>query len=89
MLKHFWLYRLSGTERFALRHIVKAELPALIVLTLGGGAASAWAQLVQWSSAEGGNDHWYELISTRTTWAEARTTVAARTVEGVPGHLAV
>lgn len=47
------------------------SISALSMLMLFSGPA--WSVPVQWSLASGGNDHWYEYISLRITWAAART----------------
>ncbi len=41
--------------------------------------AGHWAQAtpIQWESAAGGNDHWYEFISDVVTWTEARDAALA------------
>ena len=47
---------------------------ALIVAITGLLAPSAHAiSWVQWSSASGGNDHWYGLTDSAGTWLDART----------------
>jgi hypothetical protein len=35
-------------------------------------APSAWAAPVQWLQTDGGNDHYYEYVTTRVNWDEAR-----------------
>jgi hypothetical protein len=47
-----------------------------------------YAQPTQWSSASGGNDHWYELIPTPATWEQANALASASSWNGVAGHLA-
>ena len=42
---------------------------------------------IQWTSASGGNDHFYELISSPLTWQNANTAAAALSHLGLPGHL--
>ncbi|MFM7259919.1 MAG: hypothetical protein ACKO3W_04880, partial [bacterium] len=71
----------------SVRSIARAVLPTLLTaLSLLAGAHAArpaHAQAsVQWSTADGGNGHWYQRISTDTeiTWTEADA--AARAVGG-------
>jgi len=45
-------------------------------------------QIVQWSSAVGGNDHYYEYVLGYKTWTAANTAAQARSHLGVGGHLA-
>ncbi|GAB6041915.1 SUMF1/EgtB/PvdO family nonheme iron enzyme [Endothiovibrio diazotrophicus] len=46
---------------------------------------------VRWESSEGGNGHWYQIVTdnSRLLWVEARDAAAAMTWEGMSGHLAV
>jgi hypothetical protein len=61
----------------------------LIALALGAGLASAaLATPVQWTSAMGGNDHWYEYVSTPLTWQASATAAAASNYSGMQGYLA-
>ncbi|MEM8981065.1 MAG: lectin-like protein [Pseudomonadota bacterium] len=54
-----------------------------------GLASTAQAAPVQWAVDNGGNGHYYELISTsRLTWAEAEALANSRTHAGFEGHLA-
>lgn len=50
-------------------------------------ATSAHAVPIQWSSAAGGNDHWYEFVTTPATWGEANTGASTRSHNGLAGHL--
>ena len=54
-----------------------------MVLTAG----SAEAVILQWSIADGGNDHSYELVEDSLNWNDARDAAAARTHLGSAGHL--
>lgn len=60
---------------------------AFILFTTG-----AFAAPVQWAAADGGNDHWYEIVRDTTipyiTWTEARHAAEAATFNGMRGHLA-
>lgn len=50
-------------------------LAMLVGLGVGGAAQAA---PVQWSSAAGGNDHWYEVVSAEgITWTDARAAAQA------------
>ena len=56
-----------------------------------GGAAQAAP--VQWTSASGGNDQWYEFVSQADsggfqTWTAAETAASASTHSGMTGYLA-
>ena len=51
-----------------------------------------WGAPIQWTIATGGNDHYYEATlwtpsDTNRTWTQARNIAAARTFNGLPGHL--
>lgn len=57
----------------------------LILGFIGGTVAAP----VQWSSTVGGNDHWYELISSPyTSWTTANQNAEASIYMGLTGHLA-
>lgn len=58
-----------------------------IALLLTGTAAQAIP--VQWSSAAGGNDHWYELVFVEgINWFNADAAATSSTYLGMTGHLA-
>ncbi len=42
---------------------------------------------LQWTKANGGNDHWYQRILQVGDWETAKTTAASKTWQGVKGHL--
>ena len=42
----------------------------VVVSALSGGQVAA-EQWIQWTEAEGGNDHWYRLTAPDLTWTEA------------------
>ncbi|MEM8981066.1 MAG: lectin-like protein [Pseudomonadota bacterium] len=63
---------------------MKKTLCAMAVLFAG---SVAQAVPVQWDVASGGNDHFYDIIATTLTWAEARDAAAAMTYNGLDGHL--
>ena len=63
----------------------------LKTLALAAGLACATGAIAaptQWSSASGGNDHWYEFISPSATWQNAFTAANASTFMGMNGYLA-
>lgn len=61
----------------------------LMVAALGASlATTALATPVQWTAAAGGNDHWYEYISTPLTWQASATAAAGLSYNGMQGYLA-
>jgi hypothetical protein len=50
-------------------------------------ACTAQAAPVQWTTAAGGNDHWYELVNDSTDWNTARQNALASTYDGMTGYL--
>lgn len=64
----------------------------LTMVLLAGLAANGAVQAapVQWSSAVGGNDHWYEMVTglPQITWSNAQAAAAGRTYLGMNGYLA-
>lgn len=60
-------------------------MPMAVLLT----STVARAGPVQWSSASGGNDHFYEFVSAQgIEWADAQVAAVARTFNGQNGYLA-
>jgi len=55
-----------------------------------GLATSAGAAPVQWTSASGGNDHWYEVIwaHANLTWNQANAAAQSLVHDGETGYLA-
>ncbi|MBK7596817.1 MAG: PEP-CTERM sorting domain-containing protein [Gemmatimonadetes bacterium] len=51
-------------------------------------SASAQATPLQWSSSLGGNDHWYQIVSTPTNWSGANSLANASSWNGANGYLA-
>lgn len=43
---------------------------------------------MQWSAAAGGNDHWYDIVSTNLTWQGAVLAAGSLTHDGQAGHVA-
>ena len=52
-------------------------LPVAVFLMVVLFAAPALAVPVQWTSASGGNDHWYELVTETLNWSDAASAAAA------------
>jgi len=50
-------------------------------------ACTAAAAPVQWTAAGGGNDHWYDYVSTALIWQEARVAAGASSHAGMGGYL--
>ncbi len=62
---------------------------SLLAMVTTVGQTTAQAVPVLWSSAVGGNDHYYEIIrSPAITWDEANAAANAATYNGLQGHLA-
>lgn len=64
-----------------------SPLPVL-AMTLALAAPAAIAGPVLWDSGTGGNDHYYELVTTPAAWSDARLDAAARSYNGLQGYLA-
>jgi uncharacterized repeat protein (TIGR02543 family) len=45
-------------------------------------------ELIQWREEDGGNGHWYGLVSYNSTWHQARDNAALHSFGGSTGHLA-
>lgn len=67
---------------------MKKELLSKLItgLLVIGTVGTAGAVPVQWS---GGNDHWYELVTSGSaiTWVDADAAAKASTFNGLPGYL--
>lgn len=61
----------------------------LIAAIIASCASSAAAAPIQWPAADGGNDHWYELVETPVSWEQAFADAQLRTppVGYKAGHL--
>ena len=59
-----------------------------IAALLGMAATTVQAVPVQWTTASGGNGHWYELSSTSATWQDAFAAANSMSYLGMPGYLA-
>lgn len=55
---------------------------------LASGSMAVQAAPVQWTSASGGNDHWYEFISVDETWQDAKVAAEGRIFQTLRGYLA-
>lgn len=64
------------------------KLKTLVMAASLACATSAMAAPVQWTVGSGGNDHWYEFISTSVTWQNAFTAANAASYGGMNGYLA-
>jgi hypothetical protein len=62
----------------------------LCLLALAVSFAPADASPIQWATADGGNDNWYELITSpqQITWQQANAQTASMSYLGSPGYLA-
>ncbi|MCZ6572561.1 MAG: lectin-like protein, partial [Planctomycetota bacterium] len=63
----------------------RATLASLLLLATASQAAP-----IQWTSASGGNDHFYELVfpTAPVSWTDARNAAASSSHLGLAGHLA-
>lgn len=63
---------------------------SLAVLMVLLGTAQLESTTVLWSSADGGNDHYYEFVAPPggITWTSAKVAAEKRSFQGTPGHLA-
>jgi hypothetical protein len=59
----------------------------LMLATAFAALTSAGAP-IQWTTASGGNGHWYELSTDSALWSAARTASLGRTFMGMSGYLA-
>ncbi len=50
-------------------------------------ATSATAVPIQWTSAVGGNDHWYEVVDVPSDWDTARADAVSRVWNNLQGYL--
>ncbi|MEM7471163.1 MAG: C-type lectin domain-containing protein [Pseudomonadota bacterium] len=51
-------------------------------------SSAAYAAPVQWNSGAGANGHYYEIITTRMTFDDAKAFATAQSHNGLQGHLA-
>ncbi|MDP2784954.1 MAG: PEP-CTERM sorting domain-containing protein [Sulfurimicrobium sp.] len=68
------------------KRISQTLLASAVLLAL---AAPAQAAPIQWTSAFGGNDHWYDFVAVQSvTWNASRAAALASTHLGMNGYLA-
>lgn len=60
---------------------------AVAVLTIVAFHQPASGGIMQWSSASGGNGHWYEFVSSPLDWPSAKQAAEASSWLGLGGHL--
>lgn len=66
--------------------MLSARIPVLIVSL--AAAAFSVAAPVQWTTASGGNGHYYEAVLSSTTYDDAKTAALGMSYLGMSGHLA-
>ncbi len=68
------------------------NLYAVLLITVcctGGICSQSLMNLMQWHVEDGGNDHWYAVMSEPLYWNDAVTTAASlSSIDGNSGHLA-
>lgn len=64
------------------------QIKYFVSLIAACSALSTQAAPVLWDSGSGGNDHYYEFISTNLTWQGARSAALASSFSGMQGYLA-
>lgn len=60
----------------------------VIVVMLSGLVGTAESAPIQWSSAVGGNDHWYEAIQYSGRWDMTSADAQTKYINAMQGHLA-
>ncbi len=60
----------------------------LVSVLSSTGYSQSLLNLVQWPTDEGGNDHWYAVMSEQYYWADAFIAAPTIEVDGYFGHLA-
>ncbi|OGK92515.1 MAG: hypothetical protein A2W08_16375 [Candidatus Rokubacteria bacterium RBG_16_73_20] len=75
----------EAREEDMMRRVIIALVAAAALIA---GARGVSAAPIQWSSAAGGNDHWYDLTDTSMLWESAKTVAESQTYLGMPGYLA-
>jgi len=69
-----------------MKHKIAGIIIGTFLLTAAGQVN---ATPIQWSVADGGNDHWYNLIDApNTSWSNANTSANALSFSNLDGHLA-
>lgn len=62
------------------------SLTLLLVLSIGIIPVAARAMPIQWTSASGGNGHWYEYSNVQRNYSDALHDVEMRTYDGLDGQ---
>ncbi|RJR27411.1 MAG: DUF1566 domain-containing protein [Desulfobacteraceae bacterium] len=52
------------------------------------GTYIATGDAIQWKAEDGGNGHWYELVTSELSWSQAKAHAEGKYKDGVKGHLA-
>ena len=89
--EHYPTVSLIKWEKIDLRVRLNIKKNLLLLVTglcIFSIVGMAGAAPVQWNSADGGNNHWYDVISGMTTWDAANTAAQTMTYDGMQGHLA-
>ena len=60
----------------------------LVLAVVFGWSSGASAAPVQWTTASGGNGHWYDVVILTTSWDTAKQLAEQTSHDGLPGHLA-
>jgi len=69
--------------------VKKLSITVVVVLFVGVLlVGNAVAVPIQWSLADGGNDHWYDYVASVSLWGEANTQAQTLSLNGFDGHLA-
>jgi hypothetical protein len=72
------------------RRIHRAASVAALVLLAAASQARADSAVIQWTAGTGANSHYYQRIDqTNLTFDQAKAAAAAKSSNGLPGHLAI
>lgn len=69
---------------------MRLAIPAGLISALLGSiiAAPAFGQVIQWSTSDGGNGHYFEFVQQELSWTDAKAAAQAMVFDSVHGHLA-
>lgn len=67
---------------------MKTRVTLALALTCSALTGTASASFVEWSESIGGNGHYYELVTTLSSWSQATVDAESRSYLGVNGYLA-
>ena len=67
-----------------MRSLFVTTVALVMAVALSG---NAYALILEWATDDGGNGHFYELVSDSLNWDDARDGAAARTYLGSTGYL--